>query len=303
MIADIHIAASITSILSLGLIGGMLLLSAQKEERGFLLLLVLVMLPMNALAFYLVRMPLDAWLVSIAGAKTGAYPFIQTLYAPLTEEPAKLWPLLIPFFSRRIRLLPPHRAGLAIGLGFGVGEAWTVAHLLSQSPHVAQIPWYLLGGYIAERMMVCVMHGAFTTAALVLIVRHGRVFLGIAAAMLLHWIGNFPIFLAGMNFPQLGPQVWQVVLQLWVAGYFLLMGCLLARIALGGQWLRKLFRGNVRCPECSEIYQRPIFGINLLHKRCERCPFCKHWHLVSAFPDACAEKRPARELSGKTEIN
>src|SRR5688572_23951476 len=98
---DISIAATITSILSLTVIGGMLFPRAPREERGLLAILLLVMLPMNALAFYMVRMPLDGWSSSIMGKQNETYHFIQTLYAPITEEPAKLWPLLIPFFYRR----------------------------------------------------------------------------------------------------------------------------------------------------------------------------------------------------------
>lgn len=60
MPADITIAAMIVSVLSLTLVGGVLFLRAPGEERPFLGMLVLLMLPMNALAFHLIRMPLDA---------------------------------------------------------------------------------------------------------------------------------------------------------------------------------------------------------------------------------------------------
>jgi len=118
-----------------------------------------------------------------------------------------------------------HRSALAIGLGFGVGEAWTVAGLLSKSPEIAKYPWYLLNGYMSERMMVCVIHAAFTASALALIFKHKRVFLGLLACMILHFLGNFPIFLAVKN----------------------------------------------------------AFGLR--PKRYERCPHCKHWHLVSVFDE------------------
>src|SRR5690606_8942853 len=124
-----------------------------KEERGFLVMLLLVMLPMNALAFFVLRMPLDGWLSSRMGEQNEVLHFIRTLYAPVTEEPAKLWPLLIPFFYKRMKSIPVHRVALAVGLGFGIGEAWTVARLLSESPEIAEYPWYMLGGFIAERMM------------------------------------------------------------------------------------------------------------------------------------------------------
>lgn len=293
MMPDIYIAATITSALSLAVIGGLLFLRAPREERGFLGILVLVMLPMNALTFYMVRMPLDGWLSSMMGKQNEAYHLIRTLYAPITEEPAKLWPLLIPFFCRRMRSIPVHRVALAIGLGFGVGEAWTGASLLSKSPEIAKYPWYMLGGYLSERMMVCVMHSAFTASALVLIFKRERVFLGVLACMLLHFLGNFPIFLARENVLGLGPKAWQILLQLWVPVYFLMMGSLLACLAYGRHWFKKLVRGSVRCPECKHAYAHPFFGVNLLHKRYERCPFCKHWHLVNTFDEEDIEANKA----------
>lgn len=241
------------------------------------------MLPMNALAFYLVRMPIDGWLSSALGKQAEVYQLIRILYAPITEEPAKLWPLLIPLFYRRMKSIPVHRVALAIGLGFGVGEAWTVASLLSKSPEIAKYPWYLFGGYMSERMMVCVMHSAFTASALFLIFKHKRVFLGLFACLLLHFLGNFPIFLAGKKAFGIGTKAWQVILQVWVMLYFLLMGSLLAYMTFGKQWFRKLVRGRVKCPECRKIYEHPLFGVNLMHKRYERCPHCRHWHLVGVF--------------------
>ena len=285
MIPDLYIAAIITSALSLMFIGGLLFLRAPKEQRPILGWLLLVMLPMNAIAFYLVRMPVDGWLCSVLAKQAGVHQFIRTFYAPITEEAAKLWPLLIPFFYRRMKSVPIYRVALAVGLGFGIGEAWTVAGLVSKSPEMAEYPWYLLGGYMSERMMVCVMHSAFTASALVLMFQRKRVFLGLLACMLLHFLGNLPIFLAGKNAFALGPNTWQILLQFWVLSYFLLMASFLAYLTYGRQWLKKLIRGMVWCPECKKIYEHPIFGINLLHKRYERCPHCKNWHLVSAFDE------------------
>lgn len=285
MIPDIYIAAAITSALSLSVIGGLLFSRAPKQDRSCLGILLLVMLPMNALAFYSVRMPLDGLLSSVLGKQNAVNDLIRTLYAPITEEPAKLWPLLIPLFYHRMKSVPVHRLALAIGLGFGVGEAWTVAGLFSQSPETAKYPWYLFGGYMTERMMVCVMHAAFTVSALVLMLKHNQIVLGLLACILLHFLGNFPVFLAGKNAFGLGPRAWQVIMQLWVLVYFLLMGSFLAYLAFGRKWFRKLIRGRALCPECMQVYEHPICGVNLLHKRYERCPYCNHWHLVSAFDE------------------
>ncbi|MCX6994177.1 MAG: hypothetical protein NT011_13690 [Kiritimatiellaeota bacterium] len=284
VIPDIYIAAIITSALSLTTIGGMLFPRASKEDRAFLAVLVLLMLPMNALAFHCVRMPIDAWLSTLLGESSALYQFIYCLYAPFTEEPAKLWPLLIPWIYSRIGSRNLVSVAFAIGLGFGVGEAWTVAGLLSKSPEIAMYPWYMLGGYIGERMLVCVMHAAFTGVALYFIIKRKAVITGLLSAMLLHFIGNFPIFLAQKNLFSIGANAWMVILQIWVLAYLFLSGFILAYLAYGKQWIHKLLK--MKCPECGNIYQRPIlwFNVNLFHKCYERCPYCKHWHLVNNLP-------------------
>ncbi|MDD4538013.1 MAG: hypothetical protein PHT80_03275 [Lentisphaeria bacterium] len=292
MPADITIAAMIVTVLALTIYSGVLIQRAPKDERLFLGMLVLLMLPMNALAFHLVRMPLDAWLASALGEQNEIYHVLKRLYAPVTEEPAKLWLLLIPCCYYRLKSLPVHRSALAIGLGFGVGEAWTVACLLAKSPEIAQYPWYMLNGYIGERLMVCIMHAAFTAAALYFIVKHRQVAGGLLSCMALHLLGNLPIFLAEKNSFGLGKNVWAMLLQLWVLLYFVAMGILLAYIAYGNRWFQKLIRGKVRCPECGQLYTHPLLGFSLLHKNYERCPHCRHWHLVSAFDEEDQQASP-----------
>lgn len=294
MTTNLLIAATITSVLSLLIIGGMLLTRTPQNERRLLVLLVLLMLPMNPLTFWLVRMPLDVILLELFGKQSDLLRYIRTLYAPLTEEPAKLWLLLIPWFYQRIKSTPIHRVALAIGLGFGVGEAWTVAILLSKSPEMANYPWYMLRGYMGERMMVCIIHAGFTATAIWFIVYKKRIAAGLLVCMFLHFLANFPIFFARNNDWGISANIWNIVLLLWVALCFVAMGALLAYMAYGNHWLQKLILGRVRCPECGEIYAHRLFSINLFSKCYERCPHCKHWHLVSAFDEekACEERVP-----------
>ena len=143
----------------------------------------------------------------------------------------------------------------------------------------------MLGGYINERLITCIIHSGITGVALHFIIKRKAVITGLLSAMLLHFICNFPIFLAQKNLFSIGKDVWMVILQIWVLSYFLLMGFILAYLAYGKQWIQKLFKGKMKCPECGNIYQRPIwwFKVNLLHKCYEKCPYCKHWHLVSVF--------------------
>jgi hypothetical protein len=108
---------------------------------------VFAQLPMCALAFYGVRQPVDAWLREWLGAGTEAYRFARVFYAPVTEELAKLWPLLLLSFRQRINTGSMTRAGVALGLGFGVGEMWMVAGLVANDPQVAGLP-FIKGGQV-----------------------------------------------------------------------------------------------------------------------------------------------------------
>jgi hypothetical protein len=97
-IPSIYIAAAITSALSLSVLGGLLMYRTPRNERIFVGLLVILMFPMSPLAYHFVRTPFDAWFSVTTGKESEVYGFLKNFYAPLTEEPAKLWPLLIPFF-------------------------------------------------------------------------------------------------------------------------------------------------------------------------------------------------------------
>jgi hypothetical protein len=284
-IPDIYVATVLSNFLSLSIIGGLLLYRTPREERLFLCVLVVVMLPMNVLAYHLLRMPFDSWLSVTIGKDSWLYGFIRNFYAPFTEEPAKLWPLLIPFVYRRITKENVVRVALAIGLGFGVGEAWNVANLLLQSPGVAKYPWYMLSGFIFERSLVCIGHAAFVGVTMYFIVIRREIIKGVCLGMLLHFIGNFPIYLARNNVLGFGKDVWQALVALWVILYFLTMGAILAYMVYGNKWLEKFFRGTIKCPECGNTYRRPFFKVQLLHKCYEKCPLCKHWHLVNALSD------------------
>lgn len=97
----IYITAIITTSLSLAVIGSIIFWRSPREERSFLSVVILSEIPMCALAFYFIRLPLDGWLRTLLGLQSGIYKFLTTLYAPITEEPAKLWILLIPWFLKK----------------------------------------------------------------------------------------------------------------------------------------------------------------------------------------------------------
>lgn len=51
--------------------------------------------------YHKVRLPVDEWLSQSFG-KGDLLFWIRTTYAPLTEEPAKIWPLAIPILRRSL---------------------------------------------------------------------------------------------------------------------------------------------------------------------------------------------------------
>jgi hypothetical protein len=240
-----------------------------------------IALPLEPLAFYLVRVPLDHWLVSQLGSASPAYQWITSFYAPLTEEPAKLIPLLVPAIRRDISAANFVRYALAIGVGFAIGEMWLIAQFVARVPAMAALPFYLFGGYVGERLLVCLFHSAFVSVALWRLRR--RFVLGFAGAAALHWFGNFPILLLAGNVGSLGKTFWSAVVQIWLFFYFVGSLAVLSYFTFGKFSPGRALFGRRRCPECAEEYDAPMFGLNFGATRYERCPHCRHWHWTKAF--------------------
>jgi len=111
------------------------------------------------------KLGLDApfWLILLIG-----------LNAPIFEEAIKILPILLP--AARISLKDASQAlwtGLALGMGFGLGEAAYLAHGIAQSPAYNQLPWYVFTGFASERLVVTFGHGLLTSLA-VLGLSYGR---------------------------------------------------------------------------------------------------------------------------------
>lgn len=279
-------AAVIAALLCIGAYGGALALIARRKERHFLLLLALLELPMSAATFSLVRRPLDAALHGALG-DAGLHRWLTTLYAPLTEEPAKLWPLLLLPLARRVTRDNAMRAGVALGLGFGLGEIGLIARFVLADARYAGIPWYNFTGFINERFMVCLTHGAFTALAVCGWRRwRGGLALGLPLAMALHFLINIPIVLVRLSPLGKHEAVAATLLSLWVTLFW--FGSIVLVIALNRATRPEpatapsLF-GEATCPECGRTYARSALALNLGMKRLERCPHCKKWHLLPQF--------------------
>ena len=287
----IVVAAIITALLCLATYGTVLWFVAPRDERRLLALLLALQLPVSVGTFYLIRRPLDGAIHGLLG-DAGGYRWITTLYAPLTEEPAKLWPLLLPPIARRVGRENAVRVGVALGLGFGLGEIALVARFVQDAPQFAALPWYSFGGFINERFMVCLAHGGFTTMALCGW-RRWPIGLagGLALAMLLHFLANIAIPLVRLS-PLGGNEALAgAILSLWVTLFWVAFLGLLPLLngpiggATGGTSRSpgaSLF-GAATCRACGRAYARPAFGLNFGLRRLERCPHCKTWQWQAQF--------------------
>lgn len=275
-VQGIYFAAILTTGIAAAIFGPLIHKLKMPANVRLLWLAAVLALPLQPLAFYLVRIPLDHWLVTHLGSTSATYQWLTSLYAPLTEEPAKLVPLLVPVIRCDIRLSNFVRYALAIGVGFAVGEMWFVADRVAQVPSFARLPFYQFGGYVGERLMTCLFHSAFVSVALWRL--RSRFALGIAGAAALHWLCNFPILLMAWNVGGLGKTFWTVVFQFWLVFYFVCALALLSYFTFGRITPGRILFGRRHCPECNGDYDAPLFGFNFGSTRYERCPHCRHWH-------------------------
>src|SRR5882724_3658916 len=98
----IYLTAILTTAVAAAIFGTLLHHLRLPANERLLWLAAALVLPLQPLAFYFVRLPLDHWLVAHFGSASAIYQWLTSLYAPLTEEPAKLVPLLIPAIRRDI---------------------------------------------------------------------------------------------------------------------------------------------------------------------------------------------------------
>jgi RsiW-degrading membrane proteinase PrsW (M82 family) len=121
------------------------------------------------------------------------------LNAPVFEEAIKMLPMVLPVPPRFLQDASQALwAGLALGLGFGLGEAAYLAYGIAQSPAYSQFPWYTFTGFAVERMIVTFAHGLMTSIA-VAGFHYGRrnMLFGYLTAVGLHALINLgPILLA-----------------------------------------------------------------------------------------------------------
>ena len=136
------------------------------------------------------------------------FAVLGLLVVGVCEEGIKAVPTIFPSVRDAVRCrgsAVPMAA--TIGLGFALGEIWYVAYRIYQSdPATARLPFYLLGGFIGERILTIVLHSFFILPALHgLLVGWRQFFLGLAAGMLLHALADSVAALYQMKL--IGPEL------------------------------------------------------------------------------------------------
>lgn len=275
---SVLIAAAITTAVALAAQTWLILKLAPPENRHVLAIAGLAAVPLHPAAFYALRLPLHGLLTDLLG--TGQpLAIVSLLYAPVTEELAKLFVLLIPLVRRY--LSPPSAVALslAIGLGFGIGEIWFLATRLMDVPAFAAQPFWMFGGFLTERFVVCFLHGAMMIFALAWLAERGILWfvLGVLVAMTIHFAINFPIYLMANEVFGWSREAWSQLIMLWIVAVAVTL--LIDAVRMTGRRTRAVFLGTAVCPSCGRTYDRPWIALNLGIKRYERCP-CGHWHWV-----------------------
>lgn len=226
------IAAIITTVVSVAAIGFAIGRIAPPAPRWLLVLAFLSALPAQPVAFYLIRLPLHEQLLQWIGPGV-VLTVLSLLYAPLIEEPAKWFSLMLPSLRRHLTPENAVAVALAVGLGFGTGEIWFITERLARQPQLTALPFYAFQGFLAERLMVCFLHGALI-ALLFKRFAEGKSLWGAALfGIALHFLLNFPIYLSQINLFRLGANLWGLLLFGYVLVFTLAMVLFVARLANG----------------------------------------------------------------------
>jgi uncharacterized membrane protein YhfC len=168
--------------------------------------LILAGLPLSPIVNEFIKTPVITSIAASAEVPLNLAPeaplwFVLAIWlnAPIFEEAIKLLPVVLP--ASRIFLQDAARtlwAGLAVGMGFGLGEAMYLGYGIAQSPDYNQLPWHMFTGFATERLIVTFAHGLMTSIAIAgFYAGKRRALLGYLSAVGLHALINLgPILLA-----------------------------------------------------------------------------------------------------------
>jgi hypothetical protein len=202
----IYVTAGLT-ILVTAVLGITALNHVTKSDHRYYWL-VIAGLPLSFIANKWIKIPFLMGLGNVTGIplQLGAgmpvwFIIVIWLTAPVVEEAVKVLPMgLGPSHGFLWEASSALWAGLALGIGFGLGEAAYLAYGLAQSPDFNQLPWYLFTGYAIERLIVTFGHG-FLTSNPTLGMHFGwrKFLLGYLLAVGLHALVNLGPMLLALN--------------------------------------------------------------------------------------------------------
>jgi hypothetical protein len=176
----------------------------QSDRRYYWL--ILAGLPLSLIVNHYIKTPVIASLATATQTPLRLAPeapvwFLLAIWlnAPVFEEAIKVLPMVLPasraFLGDASQAL---YAGLALGFGFGLGEAAYLAYGIAQSSEYSQLPWHMFTGFAFERSVVTFAHG-WITSIVVLGIHLGKrkTLLGYLTAVGFHALINLgPILLA-----------------------------------------------------------------------------------------------------------
>jgi uncharacterized membrane protein YhfC len=211
--------AAITIAAGAALCGGFLYIISGRDRRY--LFLLLYGLPLSTIVNLLVKRPIGEGIGRLAGVEPRLnletpvwYAIFLFLLAPVFEEAIKVAPLLLP--QVRSLVTGPQQAlwtGLALGIGFGLGEAAYIAYGISLSPTFSTTPWYMFTGYLSERLIVTLGHGVLTGFFVYFTQKGG-----------LHWLTGYVIAVLMHSMFNVGAILYQLGLVAdWVASISLVV--------------------------------------------------------------------------------
>lgn len=209
---------AIITIAASGLLWGAFLYAYSGRTWRFVRIMVWG-LPLSAVVNLSVKSPVGQGVGALAGIEPGMgldtpvwFLVFLFLLAPVFEEIIKAVPALVP--SVRRHSTTPDDAlwtGMALGMGFGIGEAAYLGWQVAVSGAYEQYAWFMFTGYFGERLVVALIHGLMTALFLRLAVR-GRPVKGYLAA-----VGTHALLNSGAMLFQLG------LVADWAAGLSLLV--------------------------------------------------------------------------------
>jgi uncharacterized membrane protein YhfC len=202
----IYIMAGLTIAIT-AVLSGVTLNSLTHSDRRYAWL-VLAGLPLSLIVNRGIKTPLITGVGALAGIPLKLGPQMPAWFmvmiwmaAPIFEEAIKVLPLVMPGCRAFLRSGSQALwAGLALGLGFGMGEAAFLAYGLAQSPAYNTFAWYLFTGFAFERLIVTFGHGLMTSLTVLGFYYGGRkAVLGYLAAVGLHALVNLGPILSALK--------------------------------------------------------------------------------------------------------